>query len=79
MNLLKTKQFNRIGLVQSALTFLTTTIYGTQLKQCMLSLFLIMHFNLVTDPPQVLQTHKEKAAPFCLTKIVSRLLSESSN
>ena len=24
-----------------------------QLKQWMLSLFLTMHFNLVTDPPQV--------------------------
>ena len=28
---------------------------------------------------EILQTHKGKAAPFCLTKIVSRLLSESSN
>ena len=82
MTLLKTKQFNRIRFGSVHLDFFDYYNYIGDTTKTVDAQF-ISHYAFQSgnrsSSGEILQTHKGKAAPFCLTKIVSRLLSESSN
>ena len=82
MTLLKTKQFKRIGFGSVHLDFFDYYNYIGDTTKTVDAQF-ISHYAFQSgnrsSSGEILQTHQDKAAPFCLTKIVSRLLSESSN
>ena len=82
MNLLKTKQFNRIRLGSVHLDFFDYYNYIGDTTRTVDVQF-ISHYAFQSgnrsSSGEILQTHKDKAAPFGKTKIVSGFLMVFSN